>query len=92
MRDSTFVQLRAIAPSLLHSKPNPCPVVVQRAIAILEILEDGKWHTASAIASQIGVKPKYVCDILRACKDGWGLASSTRRGWMLVKTESVIIV
>ncbi|MBN3948424.1 MAG: hypothetical protein HWQ38_18995 [Nostoc sp. NMS7] len=91
MRDTSKLQL--LAPDLLLGRiPNPCPVSAQRAIAILKILEDGEWHTAGAIASQLGVKPKYVADILRTCKDAWKLASHTRNGWMLPQKYSSIIV
>jgi DNA-binding IscR family transcriptional regulator len=93
MRDSTTVQLSALAPNLLLGEyPDPCPISAQRAIAILEILQDGEWHTTKAIAARLGIKRKYVADILRACKEAWGLASSRGNGWMLLKKGSVIIV
>ena len=93
MRDTSASKLQLLAPDLLLGKiPNPCPVSAQRAIAILQILQDGEWHTSKAIALELELTPKYVADILRTCKDAWELASSTRNGWMLPQKYSVIIV
>jgi hypothetical protein len=84
MRDTSADKLQLLAPDLLLGKiPNPCPVSAQRAIAILEILQDGKWHTSTVIAVKLELTPKYVADILRTCKDAWKLTSHTRNGWML---------
>ncbi len=88
MRDSTIIQLQALAPALLLGKQlNPCPVGVQRAMSILEILKDGQWHKKQDIASQLEITPKYVGDILRACKKAWGLKSSPKHGWVLHKDK-----
>lgn len=93
MLDTTSDNLTLLAPALLKGDvPVPCPVIAQRAIAILKILKDGEWHTSTAIAKRVHIKPKYASDILRACKEPWGLASHTRNGWMLPQKHSVIIV
>lgn len=93
MNETTINNLRSIAPQLLTGKsPYPAPSYAQHALSILKILDDGEWHTAGEIAEQIGIGKKYVRDILRACKDDWGLAFSNPQGWMLVKDNSVIIV
>jgi hypothetical protein len=93
MRDTSANKLQLLAPDLLQGKiPNPCPISAQRAITILQILQDGEWHTSTAIAIELELTPKYVADILRTCKDAWELASHTRNGWMLPQKHSVIIV
>ncbi|PHJ64955.1 hypothetical protein VF04_03990 [Nostoc linckia z7] len=93
MDNSTIAQLKELAPDLLQGKiPSPCPVTAQRAIALLEILKDGNWHTATEMGKRLGIAPKYVNDILRACSQSWALASSTKNGWMLVREDSVMIV
>lgn len=93
MRESTVDKLRALAPDLIKGNyPNPCPISAQRAIAILQILEDGQWHTAKEMSQTTGIGTKYVRDILRTCQNAWGLATHHRNGWMLVKSNSVIII
>lgn len=93
MRESTIEQLRSLAPDLLVGKlPYPIPAAAQHAISILKILDDGEWHTAAEIAEELGIGKKYVRDILRTCKEPWGLAVSNPYGWMLVKNSSAIIV
>ncbi|MBD2364502.1 hypothetical protein H6G36_25570 [Anabaena minutissima FACHB-250] len=93
MQKSTIDNLQQLAPDILVGKlPYPSPAYAQHAISILRILDDGEWHTAGEIAAELGIGKKYVRDILRTCKDPWGLAVSNPKGWMLVKENSVIIL
>lgn len=85
MQLSTAENLRAVAPQILsgqYTADTPfCPEVVKRAIAILEILKDGNWHTAAAISNQLGIGSKYTRDILRVCAEAWGLEAHRRNGF-----------
>lgn len=95
MRDSTIAYLKAIAPLLLEGKhSNPCPIVEQRAIAILKILRDYEWHTATEISEQLGIGRHYANDILKAVQNDWGLISQTSRtkGWKMLKDNEPIII
>lgn len=92
MRDTAALKLQQIAPSLLEKKAKSTSASGQKAIAIRKILKDGKWHTSKDIAAKLNISRKYASDILRACKEPWGLASSRRHGWMMVKKDSVIII
>lgn len=84
MQLATVEILQAVAPALFRGEiPNPCPVVVQRAIAILDVLSDGQWHTAATIAVRIGISRKYAYDILSAVKNNYGLLTHRRKGWKL---------
>jgi DNA-binding IscR family transcriptional regulator len=92
MQQQTIDKLKEIAPILLAGKiPNPAPIHAQRAIAILAILQDGKWHTSEEIAEEVGISKSHTKQILYACRDAWNLASSND-GWMLAKKNSIIIV
>jgi biotin operon repressor len=93
VQKTTLDNLRSLAPDLLVGKlPYPIPAYAQHAISILKILDDGEWHTAAEIAEELGIGKKYVRDILRTCKEPWGLAVSNPHGWMLVKPDSIIIL
>jgi len=84
MKDTTAIALKAIARDLiLGIAPKPCPVIAQRAIAILNVLEDREWHTANEIAETTQIGSKYARDICRACQSEWGLLSHRRKGWQM---------
>jgi transcription initiation factor IIE alpha subunit len=88
MQQSTINHLKLVAANLLQGKVStPTSVVEQRAFAILKILNDGEWHTATEIADQLELKPKYIRDILRTVQDDWNLQciSSKHKGWRLPK-------
>ena len=88
MQQSTLKSLRLLAPDLLVGKlPYPIPVYCQHAVSILKILDDGEWHTAAKIAEELGIGKKCVRDILRTCKEHWGLDTANPRGWMLAKKD-----
>lgn len=95
MRDSTAKYLKSIAPKLLKGElSKPTPVIEQRAIDILEILQDYQWHTSGEIAERLGIGRKYVNDILRVVQVDWGLMSqpSRTKGWKMLKEGEAIIV
>lgn len=74
MEKSTIQDLISKAPALLKGELSEFPTRVERrALQVLEILKDGKWHIPSEIAVLIGVSKKYVSDILRAVEKPWNL-------------------
>lgn len=84
MQPTTALALKAVAQSIRTGAiPNPCPVIVQRAIAVFKILDDGQWHTATQIAAATGIGAKYARDICRACASEWGLYSHRSKGWWM---------
>lgn len=86
MRETTKAKLRLIAPELiLGHNPKPCPITIQRAIAILEILKDGNWHTSKDIGDRLNLGEKYVKEILMVCKQSWELQAirGNNGGWKL---------
>lgn len=96
MHQSVKEHLKTVAPVLLQGKgaTHPTPVVEQRALEILEILQDYEWHTARQIAEQLGLSASYVGDILRSVQNDWSLISSTSRneGWKMLKDNEPIII
>lgn len=91
MQKSTIDSLRSLAPDLIRGKlPYPIPAHCQHALAILEILRDGEWHTARQIGEKLGIGKKYAGDILRVCREPWKLKVSNPKGWMLVKKQEKV--
>jgi hypothetical protein len=88
MQETTIAMLKEIAPHLIRDEvPVPCPVVVQRAILILDLLRDGEWHTARAIAEELDMNVKYTRQICQTCKQPWGLQSHRGKGWLLAMPQ-----
>lgn len=93
MDKNTTAKLKEMASQLIKGEaPSPCPIVGQRAIAILKVMADGKWHTTTQIAQQLGIGKKYVSDILRAVQHECGLISQKGgkeggRGWKLLSAD-----
>lgn len=63
----------------------------QQAIAIHSLLSDGKWHTAKAIASHIGVKStRHVNNIMQALKVPMAIASG-QQGYAIPNKSTILI-
>lgn len=93
MQSSTIQKLQSIAPKILSGEiKQDSSLVIQKAIAVHQILDDGEWHTATDIASQLDIGIEYARKILNACRDPWDLATHRSKGFMLIKSDSAIIV
>lgn len=88
MRDATAQNLRAVAPKILSGEIKGAepftPEIVKKAIAILEILKDREWHTATQISETANIGAKYARDILQTCSQEWSLESHRRNGFRLM--------
>jgi len=55
----------------------------QKAIAIHNLLLDGEWRNASAIATEIKLSQKATSDLLRALKEPFGIESHKVKGYRM---------
>ncbi len=97
MKDSAIAHLKSVAPKLLKGETStPTPILEQRAIAILKVLEDYEWHTSVEIAQRVGIGRKYAADILRVVANDWSLMSQRGSGedvgWKMIRDGEPIII
>ena len=93
MKASTRNNLKvwAIAWESTRAAPDFPSQYQQKAIAIHKLLSDGNWHNAKDISKVIGLSAGTTIDLVGALKEPFGLASQTRRGYMMVTKDSIII-
>jgi len=60
----------------------------QKAIAVHKLLSDGEWHNAKDIGKVIGLSTGTTLDLVGALKEPFGLASHTRKGYMMELNRS----
>ena len=73
------------APNRILSRPE------QQVIAIYELLSDGEWHTAKAIAQHIGVKStRHVNNMMQVLKKPL-LIVSGQQGYCIPNKNTVLI-
>jgi len=80
-----YIAAKYKTPKRILSRPE------QQTIAIYELLSDGEWHTAKAIAQHIGVKSiRHVNNIMQALKKPLLLASG-QQGYCIPQKHTVLI-
>lgn len=87
MNNTTADKLRSAAPFLLtetaREQRDILPMAWGTALAILDVLHDGEWHTSSEIAALVGKSPSHVKAILQQVRDAWALDTSNHKGFKL---------
>jgi hypothetical protein len=78
----------AIAWETTRAAPDYPSQYQQKAIAIHKLLSDGNWHNAKDIAKVVGLSTGTTLDLVQALKEPFGLASHTRRGYMMELNRS----
>jgi len=86
MKASTLANVKAwaIAWETTRIAPDFPSQYQQKAIAIHKLLSDGEWHNAKDISKVIGLSTGTTLDLVGALKESFGLASHTRRGYMML--------
>ena len=89
MNSPTADKLKAAAPFLLteaaRQQRDILPMAWGTALAILDVLHDGEWHTSSEIATLVGKSPSHIKAILLQVRDAWELETSNYKGFKLSK-------